>query len=212
MLLCELSEFVENLVQVKTYTLDFWGGASPRGRLRAYRNGQTPSSAGRRQGKHRHPAPTRGYRFAAPRGAPALTESAAEIQRPRPCLRPWCPWYSKDAPVVIEIHPRSTGAPWEWQVRPVSNARMPGAPGIPRAHLASPGAPAIFTGAPGVIEVHLQSTGAPCEWQVRPVSNKRMPGAPGDLQVRLASPGAPDAYVISQGAPERQILNQWWFL
>ena len=107
-------------------------------------------------------------------------------------------------------------------MRPVSNARMPGAPGIPRAHLASPGAPAIFTGAPGVIEVHLQSTGAPCEWQVRPVSNKRMPGAPGDLQVhlgisrsawhrqvRLASPGAPDAYVISQGAPERQILNHW---
>jgi hypothetical protein len=29
-------------------------------------------------------------------------------------------------------------------------------------------------------------------------------------QVRLASPGAPDAYVISQGAPERQILNHWW--
>jgi hypothetical protein len=78
------------------------------------------------------------------------------------------------------------------------------------------------TGAPGVIEVHLQSTGAPWEWQVRPISNKRMAGAPGDLQVhlrisrcawhlqvRLASPGAPDAYVISQGAPEWQILNHW---
>jgi hypothetical protein len=95
--------------------------------------------------------------------------------------------------------PQSTGAPWEWQVRPVSNTRMPSAPGIPRAHLASSGAPAIFTGASGVIEVHLQSTGAPWEWQVRPVSNKRMPGAPenpqvhlGNLQVRLASPGAPD--------------------
>ena len=120
------------------------------------------------------------YCFAAPRGAPALTERLQRFRDPgRPCLRPWCPWYSKDAPVVIEIHPRSTGAPWEWQVRPVSNARMPGAPDIPRAHLASPGAPAIFTGASGVIEVHLQSTGAPWEWQVRPVSNKRMPGAPG---------------------------------
>jgi hypothetical protein len=64
---------------------------------------------------------------------------------------------------------------------------MPGAPGIPRAHLASPGAPEIFTGASGVIEVHLQSTGAPWEWQVRPVSNKRMPGAPGNPQVHLGN-------------------------
>ena len=63
---------------------DFWGGASPRGRLRAYRNGQTPSSAGRRQGKHRHPAPTRGYRFAAPRGAPALTERLQRSRDPGP--------------------------------------------------------------------------------------------------------------------------------
>jgi hypothetical protein len=106
-------------------------------------------------------------------------------------------------------------------VRPVSNTRMPGAPGIPRAHLASPGAPAIFTGAPGVIEVHLHSTraavrgctlGSGKQWKVRPVSNKRMPGAPGDLQVHLgmASPGAFGAYVISQGAPEWQILSHWW--
>jgi hypothetical protein len=57
------------------------------------------------------------------------------------------------------------------QVRPVSNTRMPGAPGIPRAHLASPGALAVFTGASGVIEVHmgpavhrcaLGRAGAPC--------------------------------------------------
>jgi hypothetical protein len=52
--------------------------------LRAYPNGQTPSSAGRRQGKHRHPVPTRGYRFAAPRGAPALTERLQRFRDPGP--------------------------------------------------------------------------------------------------------------------------------
>jgi hypothetical protein len=47
-----------------------------------------------------------------------------------------CAWRYRSAPV-------STGAPWECQVRPASNKRMPGAPGIPRAHLTSQGAPAI---------------------------------------------------------------------
>jgi hypothetical protein len=122
-----------------------------------------------------------------------------------------CAWRYRNPPAVHRCALGMSGAP----CFKYADARC--APGIPRAHLASPGAPAIFTGAPGVIyiEVHLQSTGAPWEWQVRPVSNKRMPGAPGDLQVHLgisrwASPGAPDAYVISQGAPEWQIVNHWW--
>jgi hypothetical protein len=53
--------------------------------------------------------------------------------------------------------PRSTGAPWEWQVRPVSNKRVPGAPG--NLH---PGAPGdLSPGAPGIsrcawhLQVHL---------------------------------------------------------
>ena len=151
----------------------FLGGASPRGRSRAYRNGQTPSSAGRRQGKHRHPAPTRGYRFAAPRGAPALTERLQRSRDPGPASAHGAP----GIPRMRLSLSKSTRGP---QVR-LGNGRcalfqmrgcqMPGAPGIPRAHLASPGAPAIFTGAPGVIEVNLQSTvhgcalgmaGAPC--------------------------------------------------
>jgi hypothetical protein len=124
-----------------------------------------------------------------------------------------CAWCYRNPPAVHRCALGMAGAPC------FKYAEMTGEPGIPRAHLASPCAPAIFTGAPGVIEVHLQSTDAPWEWQVRPVSNKRMPGAPGNLQQvhlgisryawRLASPGAPDVYVISQGAPEWQILNHW---
>jgi hypothetical protein len=159
---------------------------------------------------------------------------AAETQRPRPCPRPGCPWYSKDAPGVIEIHLRSTGAPLEWQVRPVSNTRMP------EVHLA-------FQGRTWHLQVHLQFSRAhralsryTCSQQVRPGNGRcalfqisgcqvhlgiprsraarctsgKSPGAPvaslaSPGQVRLASPGAPDAYVIRQGAPEWQILNHW---
>jgi hypothetical protein len=67
-----------------------------------------------------------------------------------------------------------------------------GAPGISMCTCNFHGRTGRYRGAPAC----LQSTGAPWEWQVRPVSNKRMPGAP-------------DAYVISQGAPEWQILNHW---
>ena len=178
---------------IQTYTLDFWGGASPRGQLRAYRNGQTPSSAGRRQGKHRHPAPTRGYRFAAPRGAPALTERLQRSRDPGPASAHGAP----GIPRMRLSLSKSTRGP---QVRlgngrcalfQISGCQVHLAFQGPRAHLASPGAPAIFTGAPGVIEVHLQSTGTPCEWQVRPVSNKRMPGAPlGIYRCTWGSPGA----------------------
>jgi hypothetical protein len=55
-----------------------------------------------RRGKYRHPVPARGCRFAAPRGAPALTERLhAEIRRSRPCLRQGCPWYSKEGELEL---------------------------------------------------------------------------------------------------------------
>jgi hypothetical protein len=56
------------------------------------------------------------------------------------------------APGVIEVHLQSAGAgaPWEWQVRPVSNKRMPGA-------------------APGDLQVRLASPGARCAWHLQHV-------------------------------------------
>jgi hypothetical protein len=125
-----------------------------------------------------------------------------------------CAWRYRSPSAVR--HSTAVRPAWEWQVRPVSNTWMPGAPDIPRAHLSSPGAPVIFMGAPGVIEVHLQSTGAPWEWP--PPAG----GAPSalfqisgcqvhlgisrcawHLQVHLASPGAPDAYGIRRGSAAR---------
>jgi hypothetical protein len=175
---------------VKTCTLgaDFWG-ASPRllEGLRAYRNGQTPSSAGRRQGKHRHPAPTRGYRFAAPRGAPALAERLQRSRDPGPASAHGAP----GIPRMRLSLSKSTCGP---QVR-LGNGRcalfqMRGC----QVHLA-------FQGRTWHLQVHLQFSRAhralsrcTCSPQVhpvnagravRPVSNKRMPGAPGDLQVHL---------------------------
>ena len=84
----------------------------------------------RRREEHPHPHSLRGYRDPETQALPP----------PRVPLV-----YSKDAPGVIEIHLRSTGAPWEWQVRPVSNTRMPGAPGNPQVHL-------------GNLQVHLMRT------------------------------------------------------
>ena len=191
MLLCELSEFVENLVCIQTYTLDFWGGASPRGRLRAYRNGQTPSSAGRRQGKHRHPAPTRGYRFAAPRGAPALTERLQRSRDPGPASAHGAP----GIPRMRLSLSKSTRGP---QVR-LGNGRcalfqMRGC----QVHLA-------FQGRTWHLQVHLQFSRAhralsrcTCSPQVHPVNGRCALFQISGCQVHLGisrctwgSPGAP---------------------
>jgi hypothetical protein len=151
---------------------------------------------------------------------------AAGIQRPRPCLRPGCPWYSKDAPGVIEIHLRATGAPWEWQVRPVALFQIRAC----QVHLA-------FQGRTWHLQVHLQFSRAhralsrcTCSPQVHPGNGRcalfkisgcqvhlgisrcawESPGAPGiarcawHLQVHLMR-----TLFISQGAPEWQILNHW---
>jgi hypothetical protein len=179
---------------------------------RAYLNGQTPSSAGRRQGKHRHPAPTRGYRFAAPRGAPALTERLRGFRDPGPASAHGAP----GIPRMRLSLSKSTRGP---QVC-LGNGRcalfqMRGY----QVHLA-------FQGRTWHLQVHLQFSRAhralsrcTCSPQVCPVNDRcalfQISGCQVHLgisrhrQVRLASPGAPDAYVISQGAPERQILNHW---
>ena len=169
--------------------------------------------AGRRQGKHRHPAPTRGYRFAAPRGAPALTESHSERLRRS---RDPGPASAHGAPGIPRMRlslSKSTRGP---QVR-LGNGRcalfqMRGC----QVHLA-------FQGRTWHLQVHLQFSRAhralsrcTCNPQVHPVNGRCALFQISGCQVHLGisrctweSPGAPGAYVISQGAPEWQILNHW---
>jgi hypothetical protein len=140
-------------------------------RLRACRNSQTPSSARHRRGKYRHPAPARGCRFAAPRGAPALTERVQGFRDPGPAS-------AQGAPGIPRMRlslSKSTCSP---QVR-LGNGRCAGASCFKYADVRctwhSKGAPVIsrctcnfhgrtgrYRGAPAVHRCALGLAGAPC--------------------------------------------------
>jgi hypothetical protein len=149
------------------------------------KRGETPSSARRRRGKYHHPAP-RGCRFAAPRGAPPLTERLQRPRDPGPASAQGAPGIPRMRLALSKsiCGPQGcalgmAGAPCFKYADARCTWHSKGAPGISRCSCNFHGRTGRYRGAPAVHGCTLW------EWQVRLVSNKRMPGAPGNLQVHL---------------------------